>query len=143
MNLPGPPFRFLMLVLVCMLLAACKGLGGAPGGLGAVGEVIASSGDPAARPPLLVRYDGDLLVAWAVGDAEVSMYWATDGIEDPKSYVFPPRKISGGKCIVRSRSAKFAWEGGINDPLPGIASTRFSNAEVVQWHLAFFDQPAP
>lgn len=128
------PFVFLS-VLLCLLVTACR----APGGgaaldLGVVGSVQAGSSDTEGRPALLVRYDGDVFVAWAEGRAEASLFWRDS---DPRTYPVPPRAIAGGRAVVRVNSLDQQWEGQLGDPLPIWCRPLFSPEEVIAWNLQF------
>lgn len=131
----------LLSILACLSSVACNAMqGGDHFDLGVVGNVTASSADPAARPPLLVRYDGDVFVAWAEGAAEASLFWRNS---EPRAYAVPPRTIVGGRTVVRVRSMDMTWEGAVGDPLPSEARVVFSMAEVNSWHLEFVNLPVP
>lgn len=123
----------LLCVSICLVLAACVGPGGGSQ-LGVVGSVQAGSSDPSGRPALLVRYDGDVFVAWAEGSAQASLFWRGS---DPRAYPVPPRSIEGGKSVVRVNSLDQQWEGKLGDPLPVWCRELFSTDEVVAWNLQF------
>lgn len=124
----------LLLASILLALASCA----TPGGVGAVGSVVAGDSSPNARPSLLVRYDGDTLVAWARAGAEASLFFKN---AEPRSYLMPPVRWADGRAIVHIRSEDYKWEGSIDDPLPAWAAPMFSFEERQAWGLQFFQLP--
>lgn len=132
----------LTIALLSFFTSSCAaaGAGGQPFDLGVVGSVTAASDQAQSKPALLVRYDGDIFVAWAQGAAEAALFWRQS---DPRAYAVPPRVITGGRVIVRVRSHDVTWEGGFDDRLPVLCRPVFSQQEIDDWGIEFALVPEP
>lgn len=125
---------FAGLAALFSMLAACASTGsGGAAGPGLVGRVVAAS-DALSKPALFVSYDGDTLIAWSKGAARAEIFWRDS---NPRTYAYPPRDVSAGKAIVRSRSLDLDWDGGFDDPLPFQVQRFFSVEEIAAWGLVF------
>lgn len=105
--------------------------------VGLVGSVTASA-DAQAKPPLLVRYDGNVLVAWATVRCDATIYWRDS---EPRVYALAPISLEEGQAMVRVRGLDLSWKGKVGDPLPAAASVLFSAQEAADWQLAFAVEP--
>lgn len=130
---PTPLFRC-ALALLCLLAVACSGPGGGRFDPGIVASVTVGPTDPKVRPPTLIRYDGNLFVAWADARAEAALFWRES---EPRAYAVPPRAVAGGVAVARVNNQDIAWEGKPGDPLPVQVQPLFSPDEIRWWALAF------
>lgn len=122
-NLPG----LLLAALLFVPLAACTSTSG--GGAGVVASVTV--GPAGAAPAALVRYDGNVLVAWGAQDYVAEMYVQATGLP------VLLRAGGAGVAIVRVRKPELVWEGHVGDELPAAAAFLFREAEVEAWGLRF------